>query len=45
MANRVKTCPDCAAMESLTKTRPMNVNARHAVALVLYVMTTAMKKY
>jgi len=28
----------------LTKIRTMNVNARHAVALVLYLMTTTMKK-
>jgi hypothetical protein len=32
------------AMVSLTNIRTMNVNAQHAVALVLYVMTTTMKK-
>jgi hypothetical protein len=32
------------AMVSSTKIRTMNVNARHALALVLYLMTTTMKK-
>ena len=32
------------AMVSLTKIRTMNVNARRAVALVLYLMTTTLKK-
>ena len=32
------------AMVLLTKRRTMNVNARDAVALVLYLMTTTMKK-
>jgi len=32
------------AMESLTKIRTMNVNARRAVALVLYLMTTTIMK-
>jgi hypothetical protein len=32
------------AMVSSTKIRTMNVNARHAVALVLYRTTTTMKK-
>jgi hypothetical protein len=32
------------AMVSLTKIRTMNVNARHAVALVLCLMTTTTKK-
>jgi hypothetical protein len=31
-------------MVSLTKIRMMNVNARHAVALVLYPMTMTVKK-
>ena len=38
-----KLVQTATAMESLTKTRTMNVSARHAVALVLYAMTT-MKK-
>jgi len=38
-----KLVQTATAMESLTKTRTMNVNARHAVALVLSAMTT-MKK-
>jgi hypothetical protein len=33
------------AMVPLTKIRTMNVNARHAVALVLYPIMTTMKKY
>ena len=32
------------AMVSLTKIRTTNINARHAVALVLYLMTTAIMK-
>ena len=32
------------AMESLTKIRTMNVNARRAVALVLCLMTTRIMK-
>ena len=42
--DRVKTCQTAMAMVSLTKIRTMNVSARHAVALVLYLMTTIMKK-
>jgi DnaJ-class molecular chaperone len=37
-------CPDCNGDGVVTKIRTMNVNARHAVALVLYLMTTIMKK-
>ena len=52
---QMKAYPDCnvivsklvqtaMAMVSLTKIRTMNVNARRAVALVLYLMTTILKK-
>jgi len=39
-----KLAQTAMVMVSLTKIRMMNVNARHAVALVLYLMTTTTKK-
>ena len=44
--DRVKTCPDCNGDGVVDKdTDDERHNARHAVALVLYLIITTMKKY
>ena len=42
--DRVKTCPDCNGDGVVDKDTDDEFNARHAVALVLYLMTTTTKK-
>src|SRR5215510_7794395 len=42
--DRVKTCPDCNGDGVVDKDTDDEFNARHAVALVFYLMTTTTKK-